>query len=104
MSSDLELVELVDSVTSYLQEVLAAASCDFRRDIMWKRLTEEMKLNSNIMAGDEGHPHSSKGLHSHFNPSVTCMNDILEHSAVEDIRVSFKVLTPSLLLPAVKAE
>ncbi len=88
MSSDLECV---DSVTSYLQEVLAMAICDFRRDLMWKRLTEEMKLNSNIVAGDEGHSHISKGLHSHFNPSLSYMNGILEHSAVEDIRVSFKV-------------
>ncbi len=102
MSSDLELV---DSVTSYLQEVLALAFCDFRRDLMWKSLTEEMKLNSNICAGDDSHhSHCNNGLH--FNSSVAYMNEILEYSAVEDIRVSFVTLNipPSLFVPAAKAE
>ncbi len=73
------------------------ATRDFQRDLLWKRVTEAMKMKSNIVAGDEDDGnglHYCRGFPFHHNPSVMGMNRILELSAVEDIRVSLKVLTP----------
>ncbi len=94
--------ELVDSLTSFLQDVLAVAIRDFERDLLWKRVTDAMKMKSNIVAGDEDDDglHSYSGFSFHHTPSVMDMNRILELSVVEDIRVSLKELTPPSIVLA----